>query len=115
MDGGNLAHRQLGQEYLGNVPAEQQGYVDLGRTFTNPVTGGRFRPDVVNHWTGEVIEYKPQSWNGGGYLTRMAEDQLQGYLNALRYMYGDWRRYEGLSEYQGRVQYYDPLKYNIPE
>ena len=115
LDGGTLAHRQLMQEYADGVPAEQRGYVDLDQSYTNSVTGRRFRPDVANHWTGEVVEFKPQSWDDSGHLARQAEGQLRGYLTGLNSLYHDWRNYEGLPDYYGRVQYYDPLKYYMPE
>ena len=114
-DGGTYAHGRLEQEYLRQVPADQRPYVDLDRRFTNPAAGRVFRPDVVNHWTGEVVEYKPASWNDNGYLHRQATNQVQGYVNTLNSVYGDWRTCEGLSPYRGRVEHYDPSKYFRPE
>ncbi len=95
----------MGEEYLRGVPAEQRPYVDLDRTFTD-LAGWRFRPDVVNHWTGEVIEYKPKRWRGDQSLVSKAERQVASYADRLNQLYRDWRRLEGLPEYRGHVEYY---------
>ncbi len=95
----------MGEEYLRGVPAEQRPYVDLDRTFTD-LAGQRFRPDVVNHWTGEVLEYKPRSWQDGGYYEDLARKQVAKYVERLNQMYRDWRLLEGLPEYWGRVEFY---------
>jgi hypothetical protein len=103
---GRLTHEKLGRQYVESLPPEQQPYVDIDRTFVDPLTGKRFRPDVVNHWTGEIIEYKPSSWQGNAYLTRRAEEQAKSYEGILNRMYQDQRILEGLPRYWWRVEYY---------
>jgi hypothetical protein len=102
---GRLAHQRLGVRYLEGIPPEQRPYVDIDQTFVD-LTGRRFRPDVVNHITGEVVEYKPQSWLADEELRLKAETQAKGYAARLNALYGDWRRWEGLPEYWWRVEYY---------
>jgi exosome complex RNA-binding protein Rrp4 len=79
--------------------------VDIDQPFTD-LTGRRFRPDVVNHIIGEVVEFKPHSWKMSGRLTYQAEKQADSYAARLNALYGDWRRLEGLPEYWRRVEYY---------
>jgi hypothetical protein len=102
---GRLAHQRLGVRYLEGIPPEQRPYVDIDQTFVD-LTGRRFRPDVVNHVTGEVVEFKPQSWKGVSYLEREARRQAASYAARLNEPYGDLRRLEGLPEYWWRVEYY---------
>ncbi len=103
---GRLAHQRLGVRYLEGIPPEQRPFVDIDRTFVDPLTGKRFRPDVVNHITGEVVEYKPQSWLADAQLIYKAENQAKSYAARLNELYGGWRRLEGLPEYWWRVEYY---------
>jgi len=103
---GRLTHQRLGVRYLEGIPPEQRPYVDIDRTFVDPLTGERFRPDVVNHITGEVVEYKPQSWKAIPGLKQQAEEQAASYAGRLNALYEDWRRWEGLPEYWWRVEYY---------
>ncbi len=103
---GRLAHRQLGAQYLQSIPEEQRPFVDVDQTFVDPVTGKRFRPDVVNHWTGEIVEYKPRRWQSIPRLRRQAEQQAARYADHLNQMYRDLRVHEGAPEYWWRVEYY---------
>ena len=102
---GRLAHQRSGVRYLEGIPPEQRPFVDIDQTFVD-LTGRRFRPDVVNHLTGEVVEFKPQSWKGVSRLEREARRQAASYAARLNALYGDWRRLEGLPEYWWRVEYY---------
>jgi len=108
LQAGRLSHQRLGQEYLVRIPVEQRPFVDVEKTFTDPLTGQRFRPDVVNHWTGEVVEYKPASWQTNPTLMRRAEQQAASYANRLNRLYRDWRILEGAEpiEYWWRIEYY---------
>jgi hypothetical protein len=102
---GRLAHQRSGVRYLKGIPPEQRPFVDIDQTFVD-LTGRRFRPDVVNHVTGEVVEFKPQSWKGVSHLEREARRQAASYAARLNEPYGDLRRLEGLPEYWWRVEYY---------
>ncbi|WP_322802217.1 RHS repeat-associated core domain-containing protein [Thermoflexus sp.] len=102
---GRLAHQRLGVRYLEGIPPEQRPFVDIDQTFVD-LTGRRFRPDVVNHATGEVVEFKPQSWLKDAKLKAKAENQAKSYAARLNELYGDLRRLEGLPEYWWRVEYY---------
>jgi RHS repeat-associated protein len=106
LQSGRWAHEELGQQYLESLPPEQRPYVDIDRTFVDPLTGERFRPDVVNHWTGEVVEFKPNSWQANKYLEQIARQQAESYAKRLTRMYGDWRILEVLPEYRWRVKFY---------
>jgi hypothetical protein len=102
---GRLAHQRLGVRYLEGIHPEQRPYVDIDQTFVD-LTGRRFRPDVVNHATGEVVEFKPQSWLADAQLMYKAENQAKSYAARLNELYRGWRRLEGLPEYWWRVEYY---------
>jgi hypothetical protein len=103
---GNLAHDQLEQQYLESVPSNQRVYVDLDKYFTDPWTGKRFKPDAVNHWTGEIVEYKPITYQGNPGLERQAVQQAASYADRLNAIYGDLRAMQGAPGYWWRVIYY---------
>ncbi len=99
------AHQRLGREYLDSVPEEQRSMVDIDRTFIDK-QGRNFRPDVVNHATGEIIEFKPASWATNPNLRAAAERQATSYANRLNHLYRDSRALDGLPEYTYRIEYY---------
>jgi hypothetical protein len=103
---GKQKHKEAEKAYLDSVPADQRAAVDLDKTRIDPRTGKRFRPDAVNHETGDVVEYKPDTYQDGGSLQREAEQQAAEYAEHLNYIYGDQRALDGAPPYQGRVEYY---------
>jgi hypothetical protein len=103
---GKQKHKEAEKAYLDSVPVDQRAAVDLDKTRIDPRTGKRFRPDAVNHETGDVVEYKPDTYQDGGSLQREAEQQAAEYAEHLNYIYGDQRALDGAPPYQGRVEYY---------
>jgi RHS repeat-associated protein len=103
---GQERHRQLEQEYIDTVPPEQRSNISKDRTFVDPM-GKRLRPDIVNHETGEIIDFKPRSYQDGGYKQLQAEEQAQKYADYLNGRYGDQRLLDGAPPYSPRVVYYD--------
>ena len=102
---GKSAHQRLGREYIESVPEEQRHLVDLERTFIDS-EGKIFRPDIVNHATGEIIEFKPASWATNRSLYDVAERQAASYADRLNSLYGDSRALDGLSRYTYRIEFY---------
>lgn len=101
---GNLTHRNLQADYLNRVPLEEQPYISIDKTFVE--NGTRFRPDIVNHLTGEVIEIKPSTYRTG-YLNVAAQNQAQNYVNRLNRLFGDTRLLEGAPDYWYRFIFYN--------
>jgi hypothetical protein len=81
--------------------------VSNDRSFVDP-DGTRYQPAIVNHLTGEVVEYKPRSYEGGGSRQTDAERQVQEYEDRLNSQYGEQRELDGAPRYRGYVEYYDP-------
>ena len=101
---GNIAHANLEAQYLETIPEEQIPYVGVEATFSD--TAGRFRPDIVNQFTGEILDYKPTTYATGRGLV-MAQTQVGNYMNRLNDMFRDMRLLDGAPEYWTRIQYYN--------
>ena len=79
--------------------------IGVDRTFVDS-SGAKFRPDVVNHATGEVVELKPITYSTG-YLNSQANLQAQSYVDRLNELFGDMRTLEGAPNYWYRIEYYN--------
>ncbi len=105
---GKMRHNELKAERLATTPEGEQGFVDLDKAFRDPGSGKLFRPDSVDHLTGQVLEDKPWTYgpevNPG--LYKAAQAQLDRYVQALNDLFGDMRLLDGAPEYSGEIKYY---------
>jgi hypothetical protein len=107
---GNQVHNGLENDYQQQFSLDEQTYIDSDKAFVDPFTKKVFRPDNVNHLTGEVVEYKPNTYNQGGLLAQ-ANNQAQNYVNRLNQMFGDMRELDGLPKYWYNIRFYNPEDY----
>jgi RHS repeat-associated protein len=105
---GNLAHTQMGAQYLETIPEEQIPYVGIEANFAD--AAGRFRPDIVNQITGEIVDFKPLTYASGPYHSE-AITQAESYVDRLTTMFGDMRILDGAPSYWYRLQYYNMEDY----